>query len=814
MNSGCRNILLLALVLMFMLPALVQAQGVIQGTVVEATSGSPIPNVEVRLEQGSSEVAFTNRNGFFELNAIPAGKNRVYAFKENYMVLLRPIEVKAGETATVSFRLQPMEVHLEEAVVQEQGSGMAHQSLRAVEGMQIFSGKKAESITVEATAASLAANPARQVFARTSGLNIWESDGAGLQLGVGGRGLSPNRTAHFNTRQNGYDIAADPLGYPESYYTPPMEAVQAVQVVRGAGALQYGTQFGGLLNFVLRQPPTDENLDIRSRQTYGSYGYFSSFNSVGGTHNGWGYYAFGQYRRGDGWRPNSHFEQFNGYAHVEKQFTERLHVAAEATHMQYLAQQPGGLTDAQFEQDPQQSHRDRNWFRVRWNLAALEAQYRFSPMLELHNTTFGLLASRKALGFLGNITRIDPLQERDLLSSDFSNWGNETRLLYRYRFHDRFATLLTGVRYYHGRTVTTFGPANSGYGADFTAIQNDSLYSSSHTFPGRNASAFIEHILPLTKRLNLTSGFRLEWIETSGRGSVHDVVTHPLTGEVLNEQTYDEDFTRERTVPLFGAGFTYGIGKERRQAELYGNITQNYRSITFNDLKSYNENLQVDPELHDERGWTAELGLHSREARTFHYDVSVFFMRYNERIGQVLMRDTLLWTTYRYRTNLPGSKTIGLEAYGEVALHRLLKLKKQEWTLFGNLSLLQGRYDADAPPAIAGNEVELVPPFIFRTGSSFGWGKFRTSFTWSYTGRHFSDATNAERSATAVEGIIPAYHVADFSAAYTWKLLTLEAGVSNVFNTIYFTRRATGYPGPGIIPAEPRRLHLTLGVDL
>ena len=68
--------------------------------------------------------------------------------------------------------------------------------------------------------ANLASNNARQIYSQIPGLNIYQNDDAGLQLHIGGRGLDPNRTSNFNTRQNNYDISADVLGYPESYYTP------------------------------------------------------------------------------------------------------------------------------------------------------------------------------------------------------------------------------------------------------------------------------------------------------------------------------------------------------------------------------------------------------------------------------------------------------------------------------------------------------------------------------------------------------------------------------------------------------------------
>ena len=82
-----------------------------------------------------------------------------------------------------------------------------------------------------------------------------------FQLGIGGRGLSPNRNSNFNTRQNGYDISADALGYPESYYTPPAESIERIEVVRGAASLQFGTQFGGMLNFRFKKGPQDKNLN-------------------------------------------------------------------------------------------------------------------------------------------------------------------------------------------------------------------------------------------------------------------------------------------------------------------------------------------------------------------------------------------------------------------------------------------------------------------------------------------------------------------------------------------------------------------------
>jgi len=42
----------------------------------------------------------------------------------------------------------------------------------------------------------------------------------------------------------------------------------------------------------------------------------------------------------------------------------------------------------------------------------------------------------------------------------------------------------------------------------------------------------------------------------------------------------------------------------------------------------------------------------------------------------------------------------------------------------------------------------------------------------------------------------------------------LEASVNNLGNAMYFTRRATGYPGPGILPSDGRSFFLTLQIKI
>jgi Fe(3+) dicitrate transport protein len=109
----------------------------------------------------------------------------------------------------------------------------------------------------------------------------------------------------------------------------------------------------------------EKPIELTSRQTGGSFGFFNTFNSIGGTiaRDKLDYYTFYQFKTGDDWRPNSHYDQHNAYVHTAYQLTPKLKVTGEYTLMKYLAQQPGGLTDPQFEEDPSVSVRARTGSR-------------------------------------------------------------------------------------------------------------------------------------------------------------------------------------------------------------------------------------------------------------------------------------------------------------------------------------------------------------------------------------------------------------------------------------------------------------------
>lgn len=782
---------------------------VVSGKITDAETGNGIAKARVSCQKESFSL-YTKNDGSFSAEWPVYRCYELLVFAQGYEK--KEILISLNSDTVINVQLKPLEKELTELVVKAKDENeFSVTRLNHVEGTSIYAGKKTEVILLEKTDANLATNNGRQVYAKIAGLNIWESDGAGLQLGIGGRGLSPNRTSNFNSRQNGYDISADALGYPESYYTPSTEALERIEVIRGASSLQYGTQFGGVVNFVMKKGSTEKPVEVLSRNTVGSFNFFNSYNSVGGTYKKWNYITSFQYKKGGGWRENSGFEQYNYYANVQFDASENLQLSADFTKMNYLAQQPGGLTDVMFAQNPRQSIRNRNWFSVDWNLFSFSVNYLLNEKTTINSRTFGLFASRKSVGYLGNISRTDPMTARDLITGNFNNFGNETRFLTRYSVKEKPAVLLVGVRLYKGRTVNRQGITNADSTAYFQFTNPSDLEGSDYLFPSKNAALFAENIFYLSKKVSVTPGIRMEYINTSSAGYYKQIATD-FAGNVIFEQNVSTTNSRTRWVPLAGIGISY---KPSAKMESYANISQNYRAINFSDLQVINPNYKVDSLISDEYGYTADAGVRGNIKKWLTYDVSVFYINYKNRIGEILQTDVSNLSVYRYRTNIADSYNAGTEFFSEINFFKLVNDSSAcDLSLFTNVAWVNAFYINSEESAINNKRVELVPQLTMRSGISFRTKRFSCAYQFSYVSDQFTDATNATYTPNAVSGLVPAYYVMDLSASYTFKKLKIETGINNLTNNSYFTRRASAYPGPGIIPADGRSFYLALQVKI
>jgi Fe(3+) dicitrate transport protein len=171
----------------------------------------------------------------------------------------------------------------------------------------------------------------------------------------------------------------------------------------------------------------------------------------------------------------------------------------------------------------------------------------------------------------------------------------------------------------------------------------------------------------------------------------------------------------------------------------------------------------------------------------------------------------------RKRENVGVAQIYGLESFVEVNLLGLTPNMAKEYklALYSNLALTNAHVTESPLANVKGKRVEYVPAVNWKTGLHAGYRNIKLTLQCSYLSNQFTDATNAiEGGFSGVNGILPAYTLFDLSASWNWKWLFLEASLNNISNAKYATRRATGYPGPGIIPGEGRGFFFTLGVTL
>ena len=770
--------------------------------IVKDSSGVPVSSVVVSISNTSFSV-FTNDKGWYQIENVPVGTYTVFVNLIGYKPVSKKISLKEKQIAELDFELFKKEYAFNEVIVSGTiaKSGMAH--MDEVRDGIIYSGKKNEVLILDSIDANTAQNNPRQVLGRVPGSNYSETEGGGFPSnGIGFRGLNPTQSIETNIRQNGYNTTADLYGYPESYYLPPMEAVERVEIIRGASSLQFGPQFGGVVNYIIKEAPKNTPFEFTTQQTAGSFGLYNSFNSIGGTYKKWSYYTFSQYKGIEGWRPNSDVSQAIGFAKVEYQANEKFKIGLEYSLLRNTIHMAGGLDDAEFNQDARQSFRTRNWLTSPWNLLALNAEYKFTDKTMLVFKTVGNVSQRNLVwknedGGPQTKDSISPVTNtfvpREVEHEGFKSITSELRLLTNYSIAGVNQTLAVGVRYFTGQMVRQEGGPGS-TASDFDLNLYGGQYENDLTFKTINAAAFVENTFRIGNRLSITPGFRYEYLKSDANGYITDSVK-------LNVNR-----TQTRYIPLAGSGLQF---KTSSNTNFYANWSQAYRPTDYSNQTPIGVSSKIDPNLKDANGYNADFGWRGTVHNYLNFDIGGFYLAYNNRIGLELLTDAQ-GNPYTYRTNVANSVHQGAETYIEVNPVKMFTNHSRVGTLsfFNSFAYIDAKYTSGE---FKGNSVEFAPKYINHFGATYSIKRFSTTFTLSNTGKSFADANNTIYSPDAAVGLIPAYRVMDWSGTIKIKNYNIKFGVNNLADAKYFTLRTDEYPGPGIIPSIGRSFYLGFG---
>jgi len=205
---------------------------------------------------------------------------------------------------------------------------------------------------------------ANEALETVPGVNMQTEDPMGLRQNIGIRGLNPTRSRKVLVLEDGVPIALAPYGEPEMYYSPPIDRMSRIEIVKGSGSILFGPQtIGGVVNYITPQPP--EEFELTAEATAGTFGHYTGHVTAGDTNGQVGWWVSGLHKRFEGHRDmNLEMTDVTSKFRLRLDDTQTLSlkfsVYDESSQSTYL-----GLTTPQFQNNPSANYASNDRFKIR-----------------------------------------------------------------------------------------------------------------------------------------------------------------------------------------------------------------------------------------------------------------------------------------------------------------------------------------------------------------------------------------------------------------------------------------------------------------
>ncbi len=758
--------------------------GAIRGKILDPT-GDPAPGVPVKIEPGGRRLS-SSPTGEFVFRGLAPGAYEVTTSGEVFEPASSG-EVRIGEPAsTVEIAIQLRKLRISRVQVDVIGEE-PEIALRDIPGSAFLVSRQEleENRPMDAN----------EVLRAVPGVHVREDSGpVGMRLNIGVRGLNPDRSRTLLVLEDGLPLALAPYGEPEMYYSPPIDRMSRVELLKGSGSILYGPQtIGGVLNFITPDPPLQPQGELEL--TGGQRGFFTGRASYGGTTNGAGWYFNLLRKQGDGWR--DHFFDINDFTsklNVDLSGGQRLGLKLgfydERSNSTYL-----GLTDSQFRRDPNFNAVPDDLLKVRRYSGSLLHQYVMSPRALVSTTLFGYTTARnwrrqdfdRSPRSSVNYRSVagDPsipggaVFLRDSTGNnnrEFDVAGIESRLTLEHRLFGAGQHFETGLRYvyeeHRDRRID---------GAGYMALSG--VIRSDETRNGRAVSGFVQDRIRLGDRLTLTPGIRLESYDY-----VRRIHRQPEAGVPTDVNIRGGDSVL-KAIP--GAGAAY---QPWAPLTLFAGVHRGFAPPRVKDaITRSGTSLELDAEL----SWNYEAGARLHLVRGVKAEATFFTLDFENQIIPAAQSGGATTTL------INGGETLHRGAEFSIAADwaGLTGSKTRLWSEFRYTYLpdarfMSGIYRGNRLPYAPRNTAGLRLGYRHRSGFSL-----HTDGT--YVGEQFGDNEETRAgSADGTVGLIPGYWVWNASAGKEFAgerfVFHPFISVKNLADRIYISSRAPLGIQPGM----------------
>lgn len=669
-------------------------------------------------------------------------------------------------------------------------------------GTLIFAGKLGD-IAVLDDIPTVPTRNLRVALADIPGLLVSEvSNGSWASLSYRGLG-EPHESWNILTLQDAVPAVPDMYSYPAGYFTPPLEAVERIEFIRGASGLLYGPQPGGAINYVLKGPRRAEGVEAEARLSAGSWDARQGYAGLAASDGTLAADGFIHYAEGDGpRRVNSDHRQTTARARAHY-LGETVTATLSLDYYNARFGEPGGLSRARLAADNRDGSTARDRVRIERLAPTLAIEWQPDDATQVtaraFYSRFERESWRQAGGSFGQVTPAANVLIRQLQTFDTA--GIDLRA--RRDFGGQGQHSLTIGVLGHTSDAPVFvdkGASNADFAGTAGALARAQR-------SGDTAAVFGEVKFGLGD-VQIVPGFRLERIRQRvsetldlGVGSATGGGPGAANGPLGNRET-------TQTVPLYGVGVTWDAAPTLR---FVANASRAFKPLLYNDGVTFQAGVDAAGTFDASYAFTLEAGLQAEPAPPLRIDASLFRVEFENQVGflagplPAAAPFGAVGAGGARRQNVGSMRNQGVDLALRLDLVGPEGLAKGEGTLrlSTNLQLLDATF---TDGAAAGFTPQYAPGHLLR--SVLAWiGKdgARAALTFTSVGNQQGADNNVADFA------LPGYEV--FDASVEWPLaggFTIGAGVNNLFDADYASRVRPG-GGGGFDPGAPRNVFVSIG---
>jgi Fe(3+) dicitrate transport protein len=658
---------------------------------------------------------------------------------------------------------------------------------------------------------------ANEMFRKISGVHVVDEEGAGMRLNIGIRGMDPDRSRGVLVLEDGIPVSLNPYGEPEMYYSPIIDRMSGIEVLKGSGQIMFGPQtIGGVVNYMTMNPTPKQSL--RMKLGIGEGGFASSLLNYSNTFDKLGVVVTLLHKQAD----KLGYAKFGITDFSTKlvydfnrntQLVMKIGLYNELSNSTYI-----GLTQTMYNQGGQDFVLMAPDDRLDIKRYSLSAAFNknIGKKLKFNTTIYGYTTSRnwqrqefstsktasKLTGVVWGDTSLSngAIYMRNLnahRNRQFEVFGAESKLTYQYQLFNKKSELNVGVRYVFERAYE-----QRLNGKKLDSRTGDLVEDEIRT--GNAFSAYAQNKMNLSKKFILSYGLRLESYNYQ-RNIFRNTFLINNVSKMLdtNLLASNEIFT---LIP--GAGINYQISKNMT---LFGGVHKGYAPPRVKDAISASGQVY---QLDAESSWNYELGLRGALKKVLSYELTGFYMDFSNQIIPVSESSGGTGAGL-----INGGETVhkGIEFSYNIKFHEWFKMKSK-FTISNNLTFVKAYFSGDrfAKPGenIQGNQTPYAPAYFhnltlnYETSRNIG-----VQLTANYNGQQYTDLLNTQTpSNDGRTGLLKKYAVYDCNLYYKSTKLktTFSVAIKNVFDERYIVSRRP----QGIRVGLPRYFMGTIQIDL